>query len=440
MKDVLRNIITKRNKGIHSGIPSYCTANSLVIEAILEQAQRFDDSVIIEATANQVNQFGGYTGMKPQDFADFVYEIANNIGFDLEHIILGGDHLGPLTWSTLSEEEAMRNSIELVQLFVKAGFKKIHLDTSMKLGSDSPNTPLSDQIIAQRGVLLYMACEEAFQELLQENPQEAHPVFIIGSEVPIPGGAKDEETVQVTNPLAFESTVQVYKETFLSHGITNAFDYIIAVVVQPGVEFGDTEITHYNSFSAKKLCNALKNHPNLVFEGHSTDYQTPEELKKMVTDGIAILKVGPALTFSLREGLFSLSAIENELIPEEKRSHFIEILEQVMLDSPVNWKTHYHGTDNELQIKRKYSFSDRSRYYMNQEAVQNSIDRLFHNLDETGIPLSMLHQFLPLQYIKVRDGKLPCNARALAKDCVVTLVDDYNYAVKTNYMIGSIFA
>ncbi|MEF9840275.1 MAG: class II D-tagatose-bisphosphate aldolase, non-catalytic subunit [Lachnospiraceae bacterium] len=439
MKDVLRNIITKRNKGIHSGIPSYCTANSLVIEAILEQAQRFDDSVIIEATANQVNQFGGYTGMKPQDFADFVYEIANNIGFDLEHIILGGDHLGPLTWSALPEEEAMRNSIELVQLFVKAGFKKIHLDTSMKLGSDSPNTPLSDQIIAQRGVRLYIACEEAFQELLQKNPQEAHPIFIIGSEVPIPGGAKDEETVQVTNPLAFESTVQVYKEAFLSHGITNAFDYIIAVVVQPGVEFGDTEIAHYNSFSAKKLCNALKKHPNLVFEGHSTDYQTPEELKKMVTDGIAILKVGPALTFSLREGLFSLSSIENELIPEEKRSHFTEVLEQVMLDSPGNWNAHYHGTDKELQIKRKYSFSDRSRYYMNQESVQNAIDLLFHNLDEIGIPLSMLHQFLPLQYITVRDGKLPCNARALAKDCVVTLVDDYNYAVKTNYMIGSIF-
>lgn len=48
----------------------------------------------------------------------------------------------------------------------------------------------------------------------------------------------------------------------------------------------------------------------------------------MVTDGIAILKVGPALTFGLREALFSLSMMEKELVPEEKRANFIETLDR----------------------------------------------------------------------------------------------------------------
>lgn len=440
MKDILRGMIEKRQKGIHCGIPSYCTANELVIEAVLEQAERFDDYVLIEATANQVNQFGGYTGMLPEDFARFVYSIAERTGFDKEHIILGGDHLGPLTWSALPEEEAMENAIQLVRLFVLAGFKKIHLDTSMKLGSDPSDQPLLDSLIAKRGVILYKACEDAYQELLRTNPDEIRPVYIIGSEVPIPGGAQEEEeTIQVTRPEAFEQTVRVYQETFEQYGISDAFENIIAVVVQPGVEFGDSDIFHYNSEAAASLCAALKKHPSLVFEGHSTDYQTAQGLKSMVADGIAILKVGPALTWALRESLFALSMMEKELVPKEKRADFISQLDTIMLQAPENWKKHYHGSDKEVALARKYSFSDRSRYYMNLPQIQEAISRLLNNMNEVTIPMNMLHQYMPIQYLKVRDGQLPCEARALAKDGVVALVEDYNFAVKHNYMIGNVF-
>ena len=144
MKDILRGMIAKRRAGIMCGIPSYCTANRLAIEAILEQAKRFDDHILIEATANQVNQFGGYTGMRPADFTKFVYEIADTTGFPREQIVLGGDHLGPLTWAELAEAEAMANAVRLVKEFVLAGFKKIHLDTSMKLADDPADEILSD--------------------------------------------------------------------------------------------------------------------------------------------------------------------------------------------------------------------------------------------------------------------------------------------------------
>ena len=65
------------------GIPSYCTANELVIEAILEQGRNVDEPVLIEGTSNQINQFGGYTGMTPKDFRDYVFNIADNICYVL---------------------------------------------------------------------------------------------------------------------------------------------------------------------------------------------------------------------------------------------------------------------------------------------------------------------------------------------------------------------
>jgi len=436
--DAMRAMLAKRKAGMkYAGIPSFCTASDLVIEACLKQAMRFDDYVLVEATANQVNQYGGYTGMKPADYRDFVYKIADEIGFPKDKIILGGDHLGPLTWQNENEKEAMEKSVELVKLFVLAGFKKIHLDTSMRVADDPRDEMLSDETIARRGAILYEACEEAYQELLKTNPDEVRPAFIIGSEVPIPGGAQEaEDSISVTKPAAVEETLRVYKEQFEKRGLKNAFDNIIGIVVQPGVEFGDADVFHYDRTNAAELTRAMKKYDNVVLEGHSTDYQSPEGLKQMVEDGIAILKVGPALTFSLREGLFALSMMEKILVPEEKQAKFIEVMEDTMMKNPGNWQKHYHGTDAELAIKRKYSFSDRCRYYFAQPEMQEAVNKLFKNMSEVQIPLSMLRQYMPQQYIKVRDGVLSMDPKELAMDCVVHLVEDYNYATKLNYLIS----
>ena len=430
--DAMREMLAKRKKGMkYAGIPSFCTASDLVIEACLKQAMRFDDCVL---------QFGGYTGMKPADYRDFVYEIADGIGFPKEKIILGGDHLGPLTWQNEPEAEAMKKSVELVKLFVLAGFKKIHLDTSMRVADDPVDEMLSDETIARRGAILYEACEEAYQELLKKNPDEVRPAFIIGSEVPIPGGAQEaEDSISVTKPEAVEKTLAVYKEQFEKRGLNDAFDNIIGIVVQPGVEFGDADVFHYNRANATELTETMKKYGNVVLEGHSTDYQSPEELRQMVEDGIAILKVGPALTFSLREGLFALSMMEKQLVPDEKQAHFMEVLEEVMLRDPANWQKHYHGTEAELKLKRAYSFSDRCRYYFARPEITGAIEKLFSNLRSVKIPLSMLRQYMPQQYIKVRDGVLGTDPKDLAEDCVVHLVEDYNYATKLNYMIGDVF-
>lgn len=440
MSDLLRDMIAKRKEGIICGVPSYCTANELVIESVLKQAKRFDDSILIEATANQVNQFGGYTGMKPADYREFVYEIADRIGFPRENVVLGGDHLGPLTWVDEDEASAMDKAEELVRLFVAAGYKKIHLDTSMRLASDPTDEMLSDETIAARGARLYAACEEEYQKLLAKNPEEKRPVYIIGSEVPIPGGAQEEEdSISVTKPAAVEKTLAAYKEQFEKVGMGDAFENIIGIVVQPGVEFGDDTVFHYNRVNAAELTAAMKKYDGVVMEGHSTDYQSPAGLKEMVEDGIAILKVGPALTFALRDGIFALSAIEKVMLLEEKQVKFEDVLEKVMMENPGNWQKHYHGNDKELYIKRKYSFSDRCRYYFALPEIQEAIAKLIENIDSVDIPLGLLHQYMPLQYVKVRDGKLAKEGRALLLDSVNEIIETYNYATKYNYVIPEIF-
>ncbi len=429
MKHPIQQMMDQRREGKICGIESVCSANEFVLEVALKRSKLFNAPVLIEATANQVNQFGGYTGMYPKDFYEMVLKMAAEIGVPENHIILGGDHLGPLTWQNLPETEAMEKSETLVYQYARAGFTKIHLDTSMKV-ADDPEGLLSTETIARRGAILYKAAMKGYEELKAEKPDAMRPVFVIGSEVPIPGGAQEaEDTLAVTKPEAFRDTVATYRRVFKEEGIEGGMNDVVAVVTQPGVEFGDDQVFLYDHDAATELCAALKEFPEVCFEGHSTDYQSKECLKRMVEDGIAILKVGPALTYGLRESLFSLSMMEKELVPEEKQARFIETLEKVMLEKPDNWKKHYHGDEKQLALCRKYSFSDRCRYYIGLPEVVESINKLFENLREYPIPMNMLHQYMPISYIKVRDGIIPLDPRELALDGVVAFMEDYEYAI-----------
>ena len=429
MKHPLQVMMENRRAGIRCGIPSYCSANELVLEIALRRAKEQNKPVLIEATANQVNQFGGYTGMMPKDFYQMVLKMAQAIDLPESQIILAGDHLGPLTWQKLPEAEAMANSYELVYQYARAGFTKIHLDTSMKV-ADDPEGLLSTETIARRGAMLYKAAMKGYEELKAEKADAIRPVFIVGSEVPIPGGATEaEDTLAVTKPEAFLDTVNTYTRVWTEEGVGEGMKDVIAVVVQPGVEFGDEQVFDYNSEAAQELCAMLKDYPDFCFEGHSTDYQTPKCLYDMVTDGIAILKVGPALTFGLREALFALSKMEAELVPAEERANFIDKLEEVMLANPSNWAKHYHGDERQLALCRKYSYSDRARYYIGQPEVVECMNKLFANLRKYTIPMNMLHQYMPLSYNKVRNHELELDPRELAMDGVAQFMLDYEQAV-----------
>jgi len=136
------------------------------------------------------------------------------------------------------------------------------------------------------------------------------------------------------------------------------------------------------------LCAAARDLPGIVLEGHSTDYQSTEHLRQLVEDGAAILKVGPALTFALRECLFGLECIERELLhdrPTERLSGLSEALERAMLADPAHWRSYYKGGEPELRLARRFSLSDRSRYYWTVPAVSAAVGPLLATLSKTGV-------------------------------------------------------
>jgi len=429
MNHPLVEILSQRKHGNIQGVFCICTANPIVIEASMDRLKDADSPLILEATANQVNQFGGYTGMKPDDYVEFVRNIAHKTGFPQERLILGGDHLGPLTWTRLTENEAMKNAEVLVATYVEAGFTKIHLDTSMRLASDDPRVPLPTQVIAMRGVRLMEVAEKAFEKRKKTHQESLPPVYIVGSEVPIPGGSQEDEKdgIRITSASDYLSTVEMYRVIMESNRMLHVWERVVAVVVQPGVEFSDGMVHTYDKSAAKPLIESLEKTEPVIFEGHSTDYQTKESLRFMVNDGIAILKVGPALTYALREALFALCSMEDEWVyGSDERSQFKQKLEKLMIERPGDWNKHYHGDEHQLAFARKYSFSDRARYYLPDRYLITAIDRLIENTKD--VPLTLLSQFMPVQFRKVRSGELTHHPYAWVKDVVGCIVDDYLYA------------
>lgn len=429
MRHPLQTLLKRRSLDSSCGMPSYCTANPIVLEAALEHGLRYDYPVLIEATANQVNQFGGYTGMRPQNFRDMVWRLADSCGIEQERVILGGDHLGPLVWSSEPEDQAMPKAEKLVEEYVEAGFTKIHLDTSMRLANDSRDEKLSTRIVAARGARLCKKALRTFERLASRQPDAVRPAFIIGSEVPIPGGEQDDTAeIEVTRVKDFEETVTAYQEAFSEAGITDAWNDVIAVVVQPGVEFGDGALHVYNPEKAKHLAAALKRHPDLVFEGHSTDYQSVVALRNMVRDSIAILKVGPALTFAFREALFALDFMEKNLSSRRGRGGFVDALEHSMIAREGDWRKYYRGDEHQLHLARQYSFSDRARYYLGDAGVPEAIEKLFNSLPAGALPPNVIRQYFPLAFRDILEGRLSSDARSLAKFAVTTVCETYRQA------------
>jgi D-tagatose 6-phosphate 4-epimerase len=422
---VLADLAPARAAGRPFGITSVCSAHPLVIEAALLQAKEDGTTALIEATCNQVNQHGGYTGMTPAGFRDFVHGIARDVGMATDRIILGGDHLGPNPWKSLPAEAALAEAEAMVEAFVQAGFLKLHLDTSM--GCAGEPVALADQLTAERAARLAAVAERAAAKA------GTRPYYIIGTEVPTPGGALEAvpETV-VTVPEAPLATYSIHKHIFMSEGLGRVLDRVVALVVQPGVEHGNESVTRYSSEAAAALTGSLQGLPGLIFEAHATDYQTTGALAALVRDGFPILKVGPALTFALREAFYALDGIAAVLVPEidPEAEPLPAVMERLMLLNPEPWRTHYHGDSAALRVLRHYSYSDRIRYFWPEPEAVLAVDRLFERLEGVVIPPPLISQFLPRFYDRVATGSLPGSARLLALEAVRDVLRGYAAACR----------
>lgn len=419
MLNTLQQLATLHQQGKAVGITSLCSAHPIVLRAALRHAKETGNAVLIEATCNQVNHQGGYTGMQPADFVALVNNIAKQEACPEEQIILGGDHLGPNPWKNLPAKEAMQESEKMIAAFVDAGFRKLHLDTSM--GCQGEDTALDDDVTAGRAARLAVIAEQRANQA-----GGVKPLYIIGTEVPPPGGADHEITeLAVTSPIAAAHTIEVHKQAFNKAGQNEAFSRAIGIVVQPGVEFGNHNIITYQRNKATELTGLLKQQPQFVFEAHSTDYQGTAALSELVEDGFAILKVGPELTFALREALYALDLIASDLLATYGDRSLYHELERIMLENPENWDSHYHGDESTKKMLRHYSFSDRIRYYWNQPEALQAVDSLIQALEGQVVPLPLLKQHLPAS---VHLEGQPLNVENVLVEAVIKTIREYHQA------------
>ncbi|MGH7107993.1 MAG: D-tagatose-bisphosphate aldolase, class II, non-catalytic subunit [Acetobacteraceae bacterium] len=403
----LRDIARRHRGGEAVGIYSVCSAHPLALRAAVEHAHACGGYALIEATSNQVNQEGGYTGMRPAQFRDLAWALADESGLPRERVLLGGDHLGPNAWQSLPAGEALARAAVMVSEYVRAGYRKIHLDCSMSCAGD-PQV-LSDEVVAERTAALCVEAEEAWRGSGGEPP-----VYVVGTEVPVPGGAQEElHELAVTEPCAALATVTAHRSAFVAEGLQDAWDRVIGLVVQPGVEFDHDRVIDYRPEKARRLSRCVHDLPNLVFEAHSTDYQGEGALRALVCDHFAILKVGPAVTFALREAVWALDRIDCEWHGESQSANVRATILEAMRADPRHWRKYYHGSGNALDLELQYSLSDRIRYYWPDHAVVAALARLHAAFEGGTPPLALLSQYLPTAHAAVRAGAIPARMTEL---------------------------
>jgi D-tagatose-1,6-bisphosphate aldolase subunit GatZ/KbaZ len=420
--NTILGVVAQHRAGKRVGIHSVCSAHPSVIRAALEHARTLDRPALIEATSNQVNQEGGYTGMRPAGFRDLVWRLADEAGLARERVVLGGDHLGPNCWQSQPAQAALELSRVMIVEYVHAGFRKIHLDCSMPCSDDS--RPLSDATIAERTAHLCEHAEQAWRESGGEPP-----VYVIGSEVPTPGGAQEAlQGIEVTKPEAARATLDAHRKAFSRHGLESAWERVIGLVVQPGVEFDDSRVIDYAPDKARALSHCIALEPHLVFEAHSTDYQTAAGLAALVRDHFAILKVGPALTFALREAVWALDRIEREWLGEERSSRVRETLLAEMHRDPRHWAKYYHASGRALELQLEYSLSDRIRYYWPAASVREAMAHLAASFDTGSPPLPLVKQYLPAAYAAARRSERALTAQHLIRHHIEQVLAEYSAA------------
>jgi len=408
----ISSLLNRNRSGETIGLPCFCTANEQVLRSVFQYAKANHVPAVIEATCNQVNQDGGYTGMTAIDFRDWMNDLAKEYEVSPDAIILGGDHLGPNPWRHLPASEAMEKADVLVKDYAEAGFKKIHLDASMACGGEP--TP-SFELVATRAARLCKIAEN-------HSPHPEDLIYIIGTEVPIPGGETDDmEELSVTSVERLNETIETHRAAFDKEGLSRVWSKIASVVTQPGVDFSHTAIHRFEPSKALDLATAVKSIEGISFEAHSTDYQPNDALAELVNKHFFFLKVGPELTFRMREAVFALAHIEEHLVIESDRSGLLVAIDKAMNENSDNWAPYYRGSDDVVKQLKHYSYSDRIRYYWTVPSVSSALKKLFVNLSGQKIPETIVSQYFPEREF----GSLEASAEQLAADHIAMCISRY---------------
>lgn len=353
----LEEVVRRNRAGEAVALTAVCSAHPDVLSASLLLAGEAGKTLLVESTSNQVNQFGGYTGMQPADFVGFVRRLCDRLAVGRDHVLFGGDHLGPQAWRAEDAASAMAKAREMARAYVEAGFSKIHLDCSE--GCRGEPAQVGDELAAGRAADLAEVCEAAAADASAIS-------YVVGTEVPPPGGARGGGThqpIEVTTPARAAATLDRHEAAFRARGLEAAFRRVAGLVVQPGVEFGPDHVDLFDPSVPDELSSALAGRPGIAFEAHSTDYQPDTVFAELARRHFAVLKVGPALTFAYRRAAYALDALVRLCRPATRLRPLPQFMDELMLSYPDHWRAHYSGTEDAVALLRHFGYADRIRYY-----------------------------------------------------------------------------
>ena len=403
MSDVLRDIIARNKAGECIAIPSVCSSHLEVLSASLQLASSLNRPLLIEVTSNELNQFGGYTGVDPLAFVSFIDDLKSKYGISPYIVELGGDHLGPQELKSQTADGAMAKAQDLVSDYVHAGIKEIHLDCSEGCAGEPPL--VEDVTAAEQAALLAFSCLYA-----ASAPKEL--IFVIGTAVPRPGGARRGKDGHIipTSPKSAVKTITAHRTAFAEKGIADAWSQVSGLVVQPGVAFGRDQIFSMPKGTDSSLRDTISDYPGICLEAHSTDYQPVETFAKFDNVGFAFQKVGPALTFALRRALYALDHIVQKLTSSAEA--LPQVLQAAVRENPKHWRSHYAEKDIS---KWHFSYADRIRYYWPLPAVQEAVDNLILTFDNLKISEHILVESFSTDVLERSKGLAASRGRAIVR-------------------------
>lgn len=359
MTNHLLQIVRAVRQQIGPAIPAVASVLPDVIAAGLRQAREHGLPALIEAPAEEVNQFGGHSGLTPADFAALVQDVAHSHGLDAVPLILGADGLGPGLWPGLDPSAAMTHAERMVADFAAAGFNRLQFHAL-----DAP------------GIARLVSVAET------HAPPRHPPVYAL------PAGG--DPASSVTSPEDLAEALTRHEAAFAEADLAGAWRRVHTMSVRFGMGFTPAHVERFDIEQPDQLSAVLRDHDRIALEAEAVDYQSARVCADLTRRNVAVLKLGPSLSFAWREALYGLSHVHAW---SEGGPHISERMEALMLADPAMWQQDGRGPAGHSRLLRHFGFTDRIRHYWSKAGAE--LAALCDSMEASGLHLPLLLQYLP---------------------------------------------
>ncbi|MCR8454674.1 MAG: class II D-tagatose-bisphosphate aldolase, non-catalytic subunit [Crenarchaeota archaeon] len=341
---IIENLRNKR-----STLLGISPVTEYVVISALKVASRLNAPIIFVASLNQVDVDGGYTGFTPGSFVKFVDDTIESQGLN-SRVIFQLDHCGP--WlkddhivKNYNYDEALNDVLRSVEEFIKAGFKLIHVDTTIDIERTNKTADIDTAI--KRTVHLI----DLIEDIARNHGIEVY--YEIGSDR---WGFKP---VEIFDSFVSQAVSMLKRQNINSHKII----FVVADVgtkVQPGNRINEKVLEEFSRTALKY---------NYLLKIHSGDYlENPSVLPRFNVGGV---NIGPMFADIQYQ-------VVKEAILEIKDHKLLEKLSSLILsgDKIGKYMRKEKIEDYEIGLASRYIWSSR-------EARE-----LIILIERQGIPLS----------------------------------------------------